>query len=149
MSEEHAQRPLWRHFNGQCEVIPEKACIWVAVYDRAKSAHRVDELKTYIPPRNRALQGTSSYINYLLNRDSRPEHPQPLITIDTVNLAAIARIGGNRPLRSKASQLQYQSQAIVYQRLDSVRDFADVIHEIAAVQRHELRNIDYRFIPES
>ena len=64
--EEYAQRPLRRHFNGQCEVIPEQACIWVAVYDRAKSAHRVDELKNYIPPRDRALQGTSSYINYFL-----------------------------------------------------------------------------------
>ena len=53
----------------------------MAVYDRAQAAHRVDELKTYIPPRNRALEGTSSYINYLLNKDSRPEHPQPLISI--------------------------------------------------------------------
>ena len=51
------------------------------VYQRAKSAHRVDELKAYIPPRDRALQGTSSYINYFLNRDSRPDHPIPLITI--------------------------------------------------------------------
>jgi hypothetical protein len=30
------------------------------------------------------LQGTSSYINYFLNRDSRPDHPQPLISIDNV-----------------------------------------------------------------
>ena len=73
--------PCGGTFNGQCEVIPEKACIWVAVYDRASAANRVDELKTYIPPRNRALEGTSSYINYLLDKDSRPEHPQPLITI--------------------------------------------------------------------
>jgi hypothetical protein len=70
--------------NGQCEVIPEQACIWVEVYQRAKSAHRVDELKAYIPPRDRALQGTSSYINYFLNRDSRPDHPRPLITISNV-----------------------------------------------------------------
>jgi methylenetetrahydrofolate reductase (NADPH) len=74
--------------NGQCEVIPEQACIWVEVYQRAKSAHRVDELKAYIPPRDRALQGTSSYINYFLNRDSRPDHPQPLITIKNVAPAA-------------------------------------------------------------
>ena len=70
--------------NGQCEVIPEQACIWVEVYERAKSADRVGELKTYIPPRDRALQGTSSYINYFLNRDSRPDHPQPLISIENV-----------------------------------------------------------------
>jgi methylenetetrahydrofolate reductase (NADPH) len=79
--------PCGGTFNGQCEVIPEKPCIWVAVYDRAQAANRVDELKTYIPPRNRALQGTSSYINYLLDRDSRPEHPQPLISINNIQPA--------------------------------------------------------------
>jgi hypothetical protein len=41
----------------------------------------VDELRTYIPQRDRSLQGTSSYINYFLDRDSRPEHPQALIQI--------------------------------------------------------------------
>lgn len=80
--------PCGGTFNGQCEVIPEKTCIWVEVYDRAESAHRVDELKTYIPPRNRALQGTSSYINYLLGKDSRPEHPQPLISISNIQSAS-------------------------------------------------------------
>jgi hypothetical protein len=60
----------------------------VAVYDRAKSANRVDELKTFIPARNRSLQGTSSYINYFLNRDSRPDHPQPLISISNMQPAA-------------------------------------------------------------
>lgn len=81
--------PCGGTFNGQCEVIPEKKCIWVEVYDRADAAHRVDELKTYIPPRNRALEGTSSYINYLLNKDSRPEHPQPLISIGNVQAAVV------------------------------------------------------------
>jgi methylenetetrahydrofolate reductase (NADPH) len=81
--------PCGGTFNGQCEVIPSQACIWVEVYQRAKSAQRVDELKTYIPPRNRALQGTSSYINYFLDRDSRPGHAQPLITIGNVQPAAV------------------------------------------------------------
>jgi len=74
--------PCGGTFNGQCEVIPEQPCIWVKVYETAQAANRVDELKVYIPPRNRALQGTSSFINLFLNRDSRPEHPQPLISID-------------------------------------------------------------------
>jgi methylenetetrahydrofolate reductase (NADPH) len=80
--------PCGGTFNGQCEVIPEKKCIWVEVYDRAEAAHRVDDLKTYIPPRNRALEGTSSYINYLLNKDSRPEHPQPLISIGNLQASS-------------------------------------------------------------
>ena len=77
--------------NGQCEVIPEQKCIWVEVYNRAKAADRVDELKTYIPQRDRSLKGTSSYINYFLDRDSRPEHPQPLIQISGVTPAPAAR----------------------------------------------------------
>lgn len=76
--------PCGGTFNGQCEVIPEQACVWVKVYERAQAANRVDELKTYIPQRDRSLQGTSSYINYFLDRDSRPEHPQPLIQISGV-----------------------------------------------------------------
>ena len=32
----------------------------------------MEELKIYIPPPNRALKGTSSWINYFLHRDSRP-----------------------------------------------------------------------------
>ena len=58
--------------NGQCEVIPEQACIWVRVYERAKTANELELLKVYIPPPDRPLQGTSSYINYFLGRDSRP-----------------------------------------------------------------------------
>jgi methylenetetrahydrofolate reductase (NADPH) len=57
--------------NGRCEVV-DKECIWVAVYDRAKSANQFSELRTYIPPRTLALRGTSSWINYFLGRDSRP-----------------------------------------------------------------------------
>ncbi len=59
---------------GQCEVV-DKPCIWISVYERAKSEGRVVELTTYIPPPNRALKGTSSWINYFLNRDSRPGRP--------------------------------------------------------------------------
>lgn len=57
--------------DGQCEVV-DKPCIWVAVYERAKAANRIESLKVYIPPPDRTLQGTSSWINYFLERDSRP-----------------------------------------------------------------------------
>jgi methylenetetrahydrofolate reductase (NADPH) len=83
--------PCGGTLNGQCEVIPEQACIWVKVYQRAQAANRVDELKTYIPQRDRSLQGTSSYINYFLDRDSRPEHPQSLIQIGGSTAKAAAQ----------------------------------------------------------
>jgi methylenetetrahydrofolate reductase (NADPH) len=58
--------------DGWCEVVPDQPCVWVSVYDRAREAGRVDSLKTYVPPPDRQLQGTSSWINYYLGRDSRP-----------------------------------------------------------------------------
>jgi methylenetetrahydrofolate reductase (NADPH) len=62
--------------NGQCEVV-DKPCIWVAAFERAKSANRLEDLKVYIPPPNRALKGTSSWVNFFLNRDVRPESVPP------------------------------------------------------------------------
>ncbi|MGH7302582.1 MAG: methylenetetrahydrofolate reductase C-terminal domain-containing protein [Candidatus Rokuibacteriota bacterium] len=57
---------------GRCEVVPDQPCIWVAVYDRAKAAGALDGLKTYVPMPDRRLRDTSSWINYFLERDSRP-----------------------------------------------------------------------------
>jgi hypothetical protein len=62
------------HF-GRCEVV-DQPCIWVAVYERAAASRRVDDLRLYIPPPDRSLLGTSSWINYLLERDSRPREPR-------------------------------------------------------------------------
>jgi hypothetical protein len=58
------------HF-GRCEVI-DQPCIWIGVHDRARAADRVGDLARYVPAPDRALQGTSSWINYLLDRDRRP-----------------------------------------------------------------------------
>ena len=74
---------------GQCEVFPDRPCIWVKVYEHAYAANRVDDLKTYIPPRDRSLEGTSSYINYYLDRDSRPGHSQPLVNIAPAPAAVV------------------------------------------------------------
>jgi methylenetetrahydrofolate reductase (NADPH) len=56
---------------GHCEVL-DQPCVWVGVEARASAARRLEELETYVPPPDRALRGTSSWINYLLDRDSRP-----------------------------------------------------------------------------
>jgi methylenetetrahydrofolate reductase (NADPH) len=58
----------------QCEVIPERPCIWVNVYERAKAANELHLLKIYVPPPDRALRGTSAWVNYFLQKDSRPGH---------------------------------------------------------------------------
>jgi len=56
---------------GRCEVV-DRPCIWVDVYQRAKALHRIGDLKRFIPAPDRSLRGTSSWINYFLDRDSRP-----------------------------------------------------------------------------
>ena len=58
--------------DGWCEVVPDQPCVWVSVYERARAADRLDGLKVYVPPPDRQLQGTSSWINYFLGRDRRP-----------------------------------------------------------------------------
>jgi methylenetetrahydrofolate reductase (NADPH) len=63
--------PCGGTFLGRCEVL-DQPCIWVNVYERAKAADRIDALKIYLPAPDRALTGTSSWINYFLERDSRP-----------------------------------------------------------------------------
>jgi methylenetetrahydrofolate reductase (NADPH) len=70
--------------NGQCEVV-DKPCIWTAVYERAKSANRVEDLKVYIPPPGRALKGTSSWVNFFLGRDARPGNISPApVAMDSI-----------------------------------------------------------------
>src|SRR5262249_7233112 len=65
--------------SGRCEVIPEQACIWVKVYERAKASNEVEQLKVYVPPPLRSLKGTSSWINFFLDRDSRPGHAKDTV----------------------------------------------------------------------
>ena len=62
--------------HGQCEVIPEQPCIWVKVMERAEASNQIEELKTFIPPPDRSLIGTASWLNFYLERDSRPGRPK-------------------------------------------------------------------------
>ena len=66
--------PCGGTYLGHCEVV-DQPCVWVGVESRASAGGRLDELAIYVPPPDRALQGTSSWINYLLDRDRRPGAP--------------------------------------------------------------------------
>jgi methylenetetrahydrofolate reductase (NADPH) len=63
--------------DGWCEVVPDQPCVWVSVYERARAAGRLEALKVYVPPPDRQLQSTSSWINYYLARDRRPGSTPP------------------------------------------------------------------------
>lgn len=62
------------HF-GACEVIDQQ-CIWVRVMERAEAFDKVSDLRTFIPPPDRSLTGTASWLNFYLGRDSRPGRPK-------------------------------------------------------------------------
>jgi len=74
---------------GRCEVV-DQACVWVEVYERAKTMNRVRALREYIPPRNPALQNTSSWVNYFLERDNRPGKKVPLYRVEEIAPAPAA-----------------------------------------------------------
>jgi methylenetetrahydrofolate reductase (NADPH) len=59
--------------DGMCEVYPEtKRCAWTLIYERLKSAGKLDALRSqYVPPRDAALEATSGWANYYLERDYR------------------------------------------------------------------------------
>ena len=63
--------PCGGTYLGRCEVV-DQPCVWVGMQARAHAAGRERDLAIYLPPPDRTLRGTSSWINYLLDRDSRP-----------------------------------------------------------------------------
>jgi methylenetetrahydrofolate reductase (NADPH) len=69
--------PCGGTFHGECEVIGQE-CIWVQVMARAEASNTIDQLKVYIPPPDRTLTGTASWVNFYLGRDSRPGRPKDL-----------------------------------------------------------------------
>lgn len=79
--------------SGRCEVV-DKPCIWTRVYERAKATGRMSDLQVYVPPRNPELQGTSSWINYFLDRDSRPGNE--LISVERLGTARVSERQDNQ-----------------------------------------------------
>ena len=48
------------------------------VMARAEASNTIDQLKVFIPPPDRKLTGTASWVNFYLGRDSRPGRPKDL-----------------------------------------------------------------------
>lgn len=59
--------------NQACEVYPDRYCFWVRVYNRLEQSTTIDELGSmpYLPPKNWALDQTSSWINFYAGRDHK------------------------------------------------------------------------------
>ena len=64
--------------DGYCEVYPEKRCLYVRVYERLKAVGEEERLKRgFIPPRDWSLTGTSSWLNFYLDRDHHRYNSEP------------------------------------------------------------------------
>ena len=55
--------------DGSCEVIPEMSCVWVIAYERSQRLFWPEEIHQFFPPVDWSLQGSSSWINMLTQRD--------------------------------------------------------------------------------
>jgi hypothetical protein len=66
--------------NGHCEVIPEMPCVWVQAWERSqRMLIYADEIQVVQPPVNRALQGSSAWVNMLDGVDTcTPKGWQPV-----------------------------------------------------------------------
>ena len=56
--------------HGQCEVYPDRKCVWVRAYERWASVNRLGEIISgCVPPRMWELDRTPSWLNFHLRRD--------------------------------------------------------------------------------
>lgn len=57
--------------NQTCEVFPDRYCFWVRVYNRVEPGSTLEQLGNlpFMPPKNWALDQTSSWINFYTGRD--------------------------------------------------------------------------------
>jgi methylenetetrahydrofolate reductase (NADPH) len=104
--------------NGECEVV-DKPCIWTSVFERAKSAGRVEDLKVYIPPPTRALKGTSSWINFFLGRDSRPGNISPLVP--AIDSNAQHKTSGVEATSSRTTRMPESDAEVPIGKIDAHR----------------------------
>ena len=57
---------------GKCEVRSEDECAWIEIYCRAKAVGELDDyVAMFVPAKDPALEGTSSWINMATGRDHR------------------------------------------------------------------------------
>ncbi len=55
--------------DGNCEVYPEMVCVWTTAYDRSQRLPWPEEIHDLRPPVDWTLQGSSSWLNLLTERD--------------------------------------------------------------------------------
>ncbi|MBI5799156.1 MAG: methylenetetrahydrofolate reductase C-terminal domain-containing protein [Verrucomicrobia bacterium] len=73
--------PCGGTLHGECEVYPDKQCVWVRIHDRnARSKFNRPYL---LPSPDARLHHTSSYLNHLLGADTLTREPLPYLCLGT------------------------------------------------------------------
>ena len=56
--------------DGNCEVVPDRPCVWVQAWERSRALHVYkDDIQIIQPPVNHALKNTASWINMIEGLD--------------------------------------------------------------------------------
>lgn len=71
--------------NGECEVLPDRTCVWLKAYERARRAPWGRHIQRLHPAVDWELQGSSSWLNFLSGKDHHHDiQPVSLVHRDTV-----------------------------------------------------------------
>ncbi len=54
--------------NGNCEVYPDRRCVWMVIYERSARLGRQKKLRKYHIPVDRRFENTSAWINAMAGR---------------------------------------------------------------------------------
>lgn len=73
--------PCGGTLHGECEVYPDKPCVWVRIHRRVGAESL--ELPALLPSPDARLHNTSSYLNFLAGRDEGGRKPLPYLDLGT------------------------------------------------------------------
>lgn len=122
--------PCGGTLHGECEVYPEKPCVWIRIHRRVGGDSL--EVPALLPSPDARLHNTSSYLNFLAGRDREGREPLPYLDLGTPRTS--------QPVRT-ASRLEARLKSGAFARTCEVRaprtaDFATFRAQALQVRGH-------------
>lgn len=102
--------PCGGTLHGECEVYPDKPCVWVRIHGRVAGDSLA--LPGLLPSPDARLYNTSSYLNFLAGRDEEARKPLPYLDLGARR--------NSQPVQT-ASRLEQQLKAGAFVRTCEVR----------------------------
>lgn len=85
---------------GECEVYPDKSCVWVRIHERVAAGS--SSIPALLPSPDARLFGTSSYLNALAGHDKRTRRPLPYLDLRTKRTQQSVQTASRLEARLKA-----------------------------------------------